>query len=170
MTPHPDAGLFERFEALPAGERERLLRHVAQCDACRQRLAAEDPSRMFALLAVDSLPAEALERLSASVNRELDRTAPRRAATRWIEVAASVAAALVLAGFFGVFVLRQSQPAPSTAPGAPPPTLPVAVAATEQETPAAGVELISSPGEAQVMELAIGETQVVMIFDEALDI
>jgi hypothetical protein len=36
--------------------------------------------------------------------------------------------------------------------------------------PSDGIELISSPGDAQVMEFTVGETQIVMIFDEAMDI
>ena len=36
---------------------------------------------------------------------------------------------------------------------------------------AQGVELVASPGdEARVVDLTIGETRVVMIFDEALDL
>ena len=36
--------------------------------------------------------------------------------------------------------------------------------------PERGLELISSPGEAEVVDFALGDTQVVMIFDKALDI
>jgi hypothetical protein len=37
-------------------------------------------------------------------------------------------------------------------------------------TPGAQVVLLDSPGEAQVMDLTVGETQIVMIFDREFDI
>ena len=36
--------------------------------------------------------------------------------------------------------------------------------------PVRGIELLSSPGDAEVVDFAIGDAQVVMIFDEELDI
>jgi hypothetical protein len=170
MTTHPEAGLYERLETLSAAERERLLRHATGCAACRDALAGADPSRLFSLLAADPLPEEALDRLSSVLNRQLDRTEPRRAAKRWTRIAASVAASLALAALLGVSVLREGAPSASLALTAPPGQTELALAAVDLEPTPGGLELISSPGEAQIMELAIGETQVVMIFDEALDL
>jgi hypothetical protein len=170
MRSHPEAALFDRLDALPTAERERLLHHAAGCESSRAGLAAGDSSRLFALLAADPLPAERLAEFSAKLDLELDRTTPQRTAPRWIGAAAALAASTVLAGFLGSYVLWQSRISPQPVSGAPPASAPLAVAVTEQEIPAGGVELISTPGDAQVMELAIGETKVVMIFDEALDI
>ena len=36
--------------------------------------------------------------------------------------------------------------------------------------PAGMTELLDSPGEAEVLEISVGETRLTMIFDEALDI
>jgi hypothetical protein len=170
MRSHPDAALFDRLDALPEIERERLLRHAAGCEPCRARLAGADGSRLFALLAADPLPTDRLAELSARLDEALDRSTPERTAPRWIGSAAALAASVILAGFLGSYVSWQSRISPHSASGTSPAGAPVAVAASEQDPPTGGVELISTPGDAQVMELAIGETQVVMIFDEALDI
>ena len=49
----------------------------------------------------------------------------------------------------------------------PGPALPLPRWSTE---PVRGVELIDSPGTGRLVNLSVGETRVVMIFDEALDI
>jgi hypothetical protein len=170
MTPHPDAVRFQRFDNLPADERTALLGHVRECADCRRRLAGGDPSRLFALLALETPPAAALNRLSAGLNRELDRVARSRSGPGRLRSAASIAAALVLAAFLGSYALRQSAPGRAVAADVRPSGDAATLAAYEAPAPAEGVELLSTPGQAQVMELAIGDTQVVMIFDEALDI
>jgi len=170
MTPHPDAIRFQRLDELPAEERATLLEHARECAECRRRMAGDDPARLFALLALETPPAQALDRLSANLNRSLDGMAPRRSARTWFRSAASIAAALALAGFLGSYTLRQPEPRLTVAADLGSTAEAATVAAYEAKTPPECVELISSPGEAQVMELAIGDTQVVMIFDEALDI
>jgi len=167
VSAHPDPGRYERFDAQPEEARSELLRHAAACGTCRDRLLREDPSRLVALLALSALPAPALERLSAGLDRELERGAPRRSTWRALPGAAAVAASLFLAGFFGFYLWRAPRPEASFA--AVPSSAPATVA-RERRAPASGVQLISSPGEAQVLDLTIGETQVTMIFDEALDI
>jgi hypothetical protein len=118
----------------------------------------------------DPLPTDRLAELSARLDGALDRSTPKRTAPRWISSAAALAASVILAGFLGSYVSWQSRISPHSASVTSPAGAPLAVAASEQDPPTGGVELISTPGDAQVMELAIGETQVVMIFDEALDI
>jgi hypothetical protein len=146
-----------------------LLSHLAHCAACRAEVAATDPSRLFDLLALEPVPSELLERLSFAVEEAVDGAEaglPGGPAAAWRRVrwpAASLAASLVLAGFLATYVSRRDaelQVAP-----APPAT---AVAGTAATAP--GFELLSSPGEAQVVDLAVGEVRLVMIFDAELDL
>jgi len=167
MTTHPEPGLYERIDSQPGGVRSGLLDHAAGCAACRERLLRGDASRLFALLALPPVPERALDRLAVGLERELDRVAPRRRAPYLLRTGAALAASLILAGFFGVYVLRAPR---AGSPVAAVETAPAAVVAGEMEAPAGEIRLISSPGEAQVVELAIGETRVTMIFDKALDI
>lgn len=167
MTAHPEPARYERFDDQPAGARRELLDHAAACPDCRARLLRGDASRLFAFLALPPVPAGALERLGAGLARELDRGTPRRPSWRIPFAAAGLAASLILAGFFGLYALHATR---VESPFAAIPAAPPATVASEREAPASGIQLISSPGEAQVLELTIGETQVTMIFDEALDI
>jgi len=164
MNRHPDSRLLTRADLPPDRYRE-VVAHVAECSRCRAIFLAEDPSRAFALLALASPPAAALERLSRGVREGVNAAAVRRRPRPRIAIA-SLAASLLLAGFLGGFLLRQEVPVPLPAVAAGI----LAEGALPADQPASGVELLSSPGDAQVMELAIGDTQVVMIFDEALDI
>ena len=94
----------------------------------------------------------------------------RKPASRWMRVA-SIAAALILAAFLGVQMDRR-EPVTRVARVTPAPAAPTVTleAGVESSLPARGLELISSPGEADVVDFALGETQVVMIFDRELDI
>ena len=161
---HPETRRLIGLSDLPEGERRDVLDHVDRCAECRARLAAADPSALFALLALEPLPADALDRLTGRLEAELDRGAPRRL-TRWY-VAASVAASLALGGFFG-WQAWQSAPTPVVADGHPFPELRELI---ESRAPATGIELISSPSDADLVDFAVGEAQVVMIFDKELDI
>jgi hypothetical protein len=96
-----------------------------------------------------------------------------------------VAAALLLAGFFGGYLLAPGSPVPperiASTPGQAGPVLagrqapveivdPAAALERFDREPVTGVELLDSPGSGQLVNVSVGETQVVMIFDEALDI
>lgn len=153
MTSHLDEQLVSRFDALEGGARDDALRHAVRCPRCREALVADDPSRLFALLALEPPAEETLERVSDNVMRQVGEP-------RVLRSLASVAASLLLAGIFGVYMMGNRGAGP-TASLQPSPEVPVA---------SDGIELISSPGDAQVMEFTVGETQIVMIFDEAMDI
>jgi hypothetical protein len=153
MTYHLDQELVARFDTLDGEARGDALRHAAECPRCREALAASDPSRLFALLALDPLDGAALDSLSDNVMRQVE-------GRHMLRSLASVAASLLLAGIFGVYMMGNRGAGP-TAALEPSPATPVA---------SEGIELISSPGDAQVMEFTVGETQIVMIFDEAMDI
>ena len=129
--------------------RRAMLEHVRACPPCRKSLAAADPSALFGLLALAAVPAEALHEVSAAVVRriESERVAvswPRRAA------AAAIFAITILTGY----VTLHDQPvAPRQA----------------QKTPQrADVEVGTDGGVSQVIDLTVGETQLVMVYNGEL--
>jgi hypothetical protein len=151
-------------DAPSGGRRQEILRHVRDCAQCRSGLLAHDPARLFALLALEPLPAEALERLSRRVALDVEAREPRS----WRRYRTALAASLVLGGALGLYLAlrRPDAPAP-VAEGRP-----IEVERLLGQTaPAAGIELLSSPGPAaEVLAFSVGDTQVVMIFDEELDL
>lgn len=168
MSAHPSR---ERLAAFAGGRRtsrrEELLRHLAECAACRSPWLDEDPTRIFALLSLEPVSEHLLERLTRDVNRAVEREAPSARPVRRIYAVAAIAAALVLAAAFGIEWTRGPatlvEPRVETLEAfAEPPPGP--------SLPHPGIDLIESPGTAQVLDLSVGETQFVMIFDEALDI
>ena len=169
MTTHLDPIDVRGFDSLVPQRRQEVLEHVERCPACRAELIASDPSRLFALLALEPIPAEALEALSGRVTAELDRQDDRRGTgARW-GLVGSLAASLLLAGLFSGYLA--TRPALPTLDARGPATDVVEIEPSLGRTSSpGGIELISSPGEAQVLELSVGETQVVMIFDDELDI
>jgi hypothetical protein len=137
-------------------ERRRLLTHLRECPACRSAAAAHDPSLLFGLLALKPLPPVLLDDVSRSVARRVgsDRPAfgaiaeaaswPRRVA------AAAVLALTLLSGFA---TLRERPAAPQ------PPAL---------SSRRADVEVDSDRGVSQVIDLTVGETQIVMVYNGEL--
>ena len=152
-APHVDPATFPDLSGV---ERERAVAHLASCAACRAGVAAASPESLFALLSVEREPEELLEEVSAGVVRRLDGTRPS-----WIEAlrerglsrtAAGLAAAAAVVGF----ALLASRP----------PALPVAPLAADAAR--AGVTLVEPAPAAQVIDLTVGGTQVVMIFDPGM--
>ncbi len=161
MTAHLESRVIDRFDDLDRAARAAAVEHAAGCADCRARLLAADPTRAFALLASVPITAGRLERLSADVGREIDRLGGRSSSRgRAIgSIAASVALAAALVGLVG----DRGAPATVERVGVEPPSAGV--------EPAYGrVDLLSSPGEAQVLDLRVGGTQVVMIFDKDLEL
>lgn len=163
MHSHPDSDALRRFDELEGDERDSLLRHVTGCAGCRERFLAPDPSRAFALLCLAAVPEEALERLSRRIDEAI-RPA------HWTYRYASVAASLLLAAVLGGYLLTRPATAPVASLAGPRIEFVEAGPAIESETAAGSIELVSSPGNAQVLDLTVGETQVVMILDAAMDI
>jgi hypothetical protein len=169
VSGHPDLRAWVAGEELPSGERAGLLDHVLRCSACRAGIAAQDPSRLFALLALEPVPAEVLERVSRRASEAVDRETARRAARSRGVAFAAIAAAVLLAAVVGVRWLS------GDAAGPPPPpvraeTAPPRPAVEAAPAFPASIELLQSPGDADVVELSVGDVRVVMIFDERLDI
>ena len=167
MIRHPDLRPLLDEVPLPAPGRAELLAHVRACAECRVELASADPSRLFALLGSEPVPREALERLSQRVAAAIASEPRRRpAAHSWAWGA--LAASLLVAGMLGAYLLDR----PGVEPPAPlPPQLVEREAArpfSGTALPAGMVEVLDSPGDAEVIEIPLGDVQVVMIFDTEL--
>ena len=118
----------------------------------------DDPTTIFARLRDVEIPPELLASVSQEVSAALDREVPQRT---WIRPAVAWAAAAALA--LAVLVPAALRPHPTA-----PPVVAVAAPAAAPETPRAGIESLRTPGPAQVLDLTVGDTQVVMIFDAEL--
>jgi len=149
------------------GERKQHLRHAVGCAACREKLLGGRPERLFMLLASEAPPADELDRLTAEVMRQVEGAGALRGFRMRVRALVPVAASIVLAGFFGIYTTLNRVQSPLAQRGQAPS---VHARDLSPSVAAEGIDLISSPGDAQVMEFTVGETQVVMIFDEALDI
>jgi len=161
MTNCPPRGLLDGFEESRGPERAAVLEHVLGCGSCRAAWLAADPSRLFAFLALQPVPPHALESVSAEVSSAVRETIPKNgwAGARVFRPLAWAAAVLV-AVLLGSLLFRPAS--------GPPPSDLVRNVRHRTAFPAAGVELLSSPGAARVVDLTVGETQVVMIFDERI--
>ena len=135
-----------------------MLDHVRECAACRRALAEYDPSTLFSLLALTPVPEALLNDLSIEIARRTgsDRSPfgviagslswPRRAAA---------AAVLVLTLLSGYATLHEP-------PGAVPPI--------SLSSRRADVEVESGRGVSQVIDLTVGETQIVMVYNGDLNL
>jgi hypothetical protein len=117
----------------------------------------DDPTAIFARLRDVEIPAELLAAVSVGVSEALDRPVPRHG---WLRPAAAWAAAAALAA--AVLVPAWREPRSLT---------PVATVVPQVAEPArAGITSLRTPGPAQVLDLTVGDTQVVMIFDAELSL
>ena len=162
MSEHPR---IDRLDETTGDARASMLDHLLGCSSCRASLAGRDPAGLFALLSRRPLPGGILDEVSLGVRAGILEARPGAASFRddlARRVAPWAAAVLLAAGLGTAFVKR---PGPPTAPPLPSASL----AAVPALLPArAEVEVLSSPGQAQVVDLTVGETQVVMIFDRGL--
>ncbi len=160
MNGHPDPlGL----DALEEGERREAIEHLGRCEACRKKALAGDASRLFALLAASPVPRDILDRVSSGVAAAIrgEAPVPRRAPSYRVRTASAWAAAAVLAAAILLPLAgRPGQPGPERASAAP----------SREQVPRAGVQLVASPGAIQTVDLTVGETQLVMIFDPRLEL
>ena len=149
------------WDSTSAPDRRCWIEHAAVCSECRDSWIAGDPSRVFTLLAdcpvVDEVvEQEALLRLSADIRREMRSGRP---AGRLVRLAAAAVLAAALLAPSAAWLLRDRPDAGVQTVAVAEPVLPLAV-----------VEFLSSPGEARVVDLSVGDTQVVMIFDPRLEL
>ena len=155
MSPHADP---LRFASSSGRERRALLDHLRGCATCRRALAEHDPSALFSLLALTQLPESLLDDLSSTIAR---RTGSDRspfgviAESVWWPRRAAAAAILVLTLLSGYATLHEP-------PAAPPPIA--------QSSRRADVEVESGRGVSQVIDLTVGETQIVMVYNGDLNL
>jgi hypothetical protein len=177
VSVHPTQQVLDSFDELGHKQRQEVLQHARTCAGCREQLVSVEPGRLFALLGTETPSEHALARLSARIQTEIDTGPERSRSSRgWLTVAA-IAASLLVVILIG---LQSSRQTPFTGTSEPnfSEVTPVTSdsfpgldhAVTEQTDPPRSVELISSPGDAQLVDFAIGDIQVVMIFDQELDI
>lgn len=160
MSAHPD--LARLRTALAEDERLPILAHLRDCATCRATLSTEEPSALFSLLALRVPDPERLEAVSRDVEARLP-AAPRslldalreRGLPRLLPLAAAaaVAGALLLVGLPGTPVRE-----------------PVASIAFDASRARADVRVTDTAGPAQVVDLTVGDTQVVMIFASEIDL
>jgi hypothetical protein len=165
MSGHPEPVVWD---SASAAEREAWVTHVDACAECRARWLADDPSLMFALLAREPIPDAVLDAVSDTVAAEIRHDEKRPAANRfraWPVAAALAAAALLLVAI----LVPWSGPGTESRDVGPVVELPIDDAAVPASL-GLGVEVLSTPGRAQVVDLTVGEMQVVMIFDEEVDL
>jgi hypothetical protein len=162
VSAHPD---LRRLDDLPESERKTALAHLGVCSACRRAAVAEDPTRVFSILAARQVPEEVLERVSRGVAAVLrgDPGAPslafrpRRAriVSAWA-AAAALAAALLLP-------LASRSPLPE---GRDNGTASLARAPMPRPEPSGAPRT----GEPEMVNLAVGDTEIMMIFDPRIDL
>jgi hypothetical protein len=155
VSGHVDPALLAESSG---AERLALLTHLRTCGPCRNRAVDHDPSLLFGLLALAPVPAVVLDDLCREVARRAghDRqtvgatydqaTWPRRTA------AAAVFALTLLSGYA---TLRER------------PTAAVPLALSSRR---ADVEVDSAHGVSQVIDLTVGETQIVMVYNGELQL
>ena len=155
MSAHVDTA---SWESSSGRQREEMLSHLAGCASCRSVVAEHDPSALFALLALAPLPPALLEDVSSGVARRLGTDHPSFGSVseeaRWPRRAAA-AAILVLTLLSGYATLSGRLAVPET------------LASSQRR---ADVEVESEHGVSQVIDLTVGETQIVMVYNGDLNL
>jgi hypothetical protein len=151
--------MLSGFDALDEVERDEVRCHVSSCASCRTIWSEADPSRLFAILGTQSLPVASLDRLTARINEELDDLDAGPSAARRASGWASLAASVLLAALIGGYMISRPETGIDQ----------VAAAARDQGFGGSGIEVMT-PVDAEVYDLMVGDTQIVMIFDERIDI
>ncbi len=147
-----------QLDAAKGPARRAMFAHLKECAACRNRAAAHDPAILFGLLAFTPLPEPLLHDLSDEVARRTGRDRSALGvlafATAWPRRAA-VAAVVALTLISGYATLREKT--------ATPPEL-------ARSQPRADVEVHEGAGVSQVIDLTVGETQIVMVYNGDLNL
>ena len=163
MSAHPSLETLSHLDGMAPDRRRELLRHVRACSACRSQWAASDPTRLFAMLSTREVPEDLLDSVSEGVFAAIDSgIAARPGVSRaWNLRAAGALAAGILLALGMVFFTGGTSEVGSPVPS---------VADLVEIAPGASLALLETPGEARVVDLTMGETRVVMIFDQELDL
>lgn len=135
-----------------------MQEHLLACPPCRRAVVHHDPSALFGLLALEPLPPILLQELSRTIARRAGSERPSfgafAAAATWPRRAAAAAMfALTLLCGYATLHDRSAGPAP--------PVL---------SSRRADVEVDSGRGVSQVIDLTVGETQIVMVYNGELQL
>ena len=153
MSAHVDP---VRLASASGVERRAFLEHVRACATCRRAAVDHDPSMIFGLLALAPLPPVLLDDLSREVARRAGNDRQPYGAlsesARWPRRAAA-AAVFALTLLSGYATLRERYASPA----------PLALSSRR-----ADVEVDSGRGVSQVIDLTVGETQIVMVYNGEL--
>lgn len=123
--------------------------HLEGCASCRAETAASDPTRLFALLGRRPLPPAALDDVAAAVARALADEAPERSG-RVVAARLTAATAAVALAVAGTLLSIDTDPRR---------------ASTRSRPERAHVTVLDAEPDTQVVDLTLGDTQVVMIYD-----
>jgi len=134
--------------------RRNALEHLRACAACREGWLAGAPERVFALLDGAPIPDGILDEVASGVLEEARGARASGMSRRAVAWAAGIAMAAMLVG------LGVRPPADELARVHP------------RRAPAAraGVDLLDSPGAGRIVDLTVGNAQVVMIFDSEIEL
>lgn len=150
VTVHVDPA---HLAAATGSVRLLMLGHLRGCAACRCAVAAADPSALFGLLALSPMPAPLLNEVSIEVARRAGHArgaaVPLAAHAPWPRRAAA-AAVFTLVLLSGYVTLHDR---PAVAPLA------------ERHPQRADVAVDSGPGVSQVIDLTVGDAQLVMVYN-----
>ena len=161
MSSHVDPAALE---AAHGAARREMLAHLVACAACRDAVASHDPALLFALVSLHPIPQDALDDVSREVARHTGSTVPsiRDWAATVLPRRAAAAAAVLLALLTGVVTMRPTGvPVLPTVATLPPASAPA---------PRADVEVAPAEAVSQVVDLAFGDAQVVMVYNGDLDL
>ena len=165
---HPDLQHWMEGE-LSSDDCRTIESHIKGCSTCRLQVAETDPSLLFRLLSLESIPEGVLDRVSTRATGAIAREVESRSGRRWAGWAA-VAASFVLAFWFGAY-LWDSPIGEFGAPTAPSTARSAGDDRSGTAVPASMFEVLESPGDADVFEFSLdGDVQVAMIFDTELEI
>jgi anti-sigma factor RsiW len=150
VSPHVDPA---RLASSTGPDRSAMLAHLLECASCRRDVAAHDPSLLFGLLALAPVPEEVLDRVSGEVARRAGSDHPSLGvlaeSAGWPRRAAA-AAVFILMLWSGYMTLHER---------------PQATPAASFVSQRADVEVDSGRGVSQVIDMTVGETQIVMVYN-----
>jgi hypothetical protein len=152
------------FDALTGDRRVAALEHLCGCSTCREACLASDEAGVFALLSRVAIPQEKLDQLSLRIDAALDDVRPAVPIRRNpFHRVASIAASVLLAAVLGAVMWNHEAPEPVVSFAD--------IEALGVEEAISGIRLVSTPGDRpQVLDLSIGGTQILMIFDESIEL
>lgn len=155
MSAHVDP---VRWASSSGRERQALLSHLSGCASCQRAVGDHDPSALFGLLALAPLPRSLMEDLSGTIARRagIDRTAYGAFAEPAVWPRRVAAAAILLFTLLSGFATLYERPKVVT---------PLSLSSRR-----ADVEVESGRGVSQVIDLTVGETQIVMVYNGELNL